>query len=102
MPARSPTDQRHSSFVRHGPSLPRVVDERRRVKAVRLSLPDPNGGLAVDPRRSGLSVWIMGLIDDNGECHFLDNRWLWPRKAGAAIRALPDLCLGIVSGCLGN
>src|SRR5215831_3659901 len=30
----------------------------------------------------------MRLIDDNGECHFLDNRWLWPRKAGAAIRAL--------------
>src|SRR5262245_6240696 len=25
------------------------------------------------------------LIDDNGEMRFLDNRWLWPRKAGASI-----------------
>ena len=30
----------------------------------------------------------MRLIDDNGEMRFLDNRWLWPRKAGAAICAL--------------
>src|SRR5215510_2197482 len=28
------------------------------------------------------------LIDDNGQMRFLDNRWLWPRKAGAAICAL--------------
>src|SRR5262249_49384670 len=30
----------------------------------------------------------MRLIDDNGQMRFLDNRWLWPRKAGAAICAL--------------
>jgi hypothetical protein len=30
----------------------------------------------------------MRLIDDNGERHFLDNRWLWFRKSGAAICAL--------------
>jgi hypothetical protein len=41
--------------------------------------------------RSGLYLTegiIMRLIDDSGECDFLDNRWLWPRKAGAAICAL--------------
>src|SRR5262249_41553357 len=32
-------------------------------------------------------VRIMSLIDDSGEFNFLDNRWLWPRKAGAAICA---------------
>src|SRR5262249_58677976 len=30
----------------------------------------------------------MRLIDDNGEMRFLDNRWVWPRKAGTAICAL--------------
>jgi hypothetical protein len=31
---------------------------------------------------------IIRLIDDNGEMNFLDTRWLWPRKAGAAICVL--------------
>jgi hypothetical protein len=30
----------------------------------------------------------MCLIDDRSECNFLDNRWLWLRKAGAAICAV--------------
>ena len=65
-------------FVRHDPSSlsgRMSVGLQKRSDGVRR---DPNGGLAVGPRRSGLSVWIMRLIDDNGECHFLDNRWLWP------------------------
>jgi hypothetical protein len=40
----------------------------------------------------------MRLIDDNGECHFLDNRWLWPRKA----RWLPQTTYANCSGRSGD
>ena len=33
---------------------------------------------------------LSRLIDDSSECNFLDNRWLWPRKAGAAINEYMD------------
>src|SRR5262245_38920048 len=39
----------------------------------------------------------MRLIDDNGEMRFLDNRWLWPRKAGAATCALMNCRVEIAS-----
>src|SRR5262249_33667244 len=34
---------------------------------------NPNGGLAVGPRKSGLSFGIMRLIDDSSECNFLES-----------------------------
>src|SRR5262245_32066466 len=83
--------QRHrqSQFVRHAPS--RSLSGRMSVGVKS----DPTELAATQTaawpwgsRRSGLLFELCARPTIGSECDFLDNRWLWPRKAGAAICAL--------------
>jgi hypothetical protein len=73
MHARSPTEQRHTSFIENAPSLPVVIraDESRRTKRSDRVNRDPNGGSGrAGSDRSGLYFEFIRLIDDNGEWLF--------------------------------